>query len=410
MPKYIYWAKTKDSRTIKESIDASSREEVVSKLRSRGLFIISITDLSDKGDKINLPFLSRSRGKRSSIKIFDLVLLARNLSTTLSSGVTLLRSLEIIASQTESAKLESVLNSCKSSIRNGLSLSEAMSKYPDVFPPLWKGIVEVGEAAGNLQFVLDKLADYLEIRMDFERKVKSAMIYPGILAGAVTCAMIFFFKFILPKFVTLFKEFDMELPLMTRVIFDISIFFEKHFLLFLIFAAFFASAIFIMFKQKSIRAIWDKWSLRLFFLGNFIMVASLEKFCSTMAILLESGLPLVYSLEIVSRVMGNLLLEEKVLNAKDKVKEGSSLSDELRKTGIFPMLITEMTKIGEETGTLADVFKKVSKHYQRYMATVTERFLAAFEPLMIIVIGVAIGVVVVALFLPLFKLATVGGG
>ena len=409
MPKFKYTAKTKDGKTIKEVLNLSTKEDVVARLRAKGLLIISIVEVKEKGGSSSfLSSFSTHKGKRAKIKPHDLAFLARNLSTTLSAGVTLLRSLEILSSQAESLTLEKILRRCGEYIKEGLSLSEAIVKYPKVFSPLWRGLVEVGEASGNLPFVLEKLADYLEIRINFERKVKGALIYPAILFFVAVGAVIIFFKFILPKFTTLFDQFDIELPLPTRIIFNISKFLETNFLLVLIIMAAIVFGFTLFTKRPETRKIWDGIKLKLPIMGELTFLAALERLTSTTFILLDSGLPLVYTLEVVARGTGNSVLEKSLLQVTERVRDGASLSDEFRKLEIFPLLISEMAKIGEETGSMPQVFNKISTHYQKDLSSRIENLIAAFEPLMIIFIGIVIGGIVIALFLPLFKLSTLG--
>ena len=259
MPKFIYVAKTKKAQNIKDTELATSKAELVAKLRNRGLFIVSISEVDEKAaSRLSINFFGGPGGKRNSIQLTDLTFLARNLATTLSSGVTLLRSLEILASQTSSSKLQEILVKSSDSIKSGLSLSEAIAKYPKTFDNLWRGIIEVGEASGNLPFVLEKLADYLEMRMEFERKIKSAMVYPIILMCAAIGVLLVFFKVILPKFVTIFSQFNIELPLPTKIVFGISQFLEQYFLILIIgFCVVLASLIY-AFKQPETRKKWDR--------------------------------------------------------------------------------------------------------------------------------------------------------
>ena len=408
MPKFRYKAKTKDGKTVKEVLNLSTKDDVIARLRAKGLLIISIAEVKEGGGSPFLSAFSTHKGKRAKIKPYDLAFLARNLSTTLSSGVTLLRSLEILSFQAESIKLEKVLKHCSEYIKEGLSLSEAIVKYPKVFSPLWRGLIEVGEASGNLPFVLEKLADYLEVRMNFERKIKGALIYPAILFFVAVGAVIIFFKFILPKFTALFDQFDIELPLATKIIFNISKFFENHFLLVMIIMAAIGFGFSLFTKRPETRKIWDRIKLKLPIIGSLTFLGALERLTSTTFILLDSGLPLVYTLEVVARGTGNSVLEKNLLQVTERVRDGASLSDELRKMEIFPLLISEMAKIGEETGSMPQVFNKISTHYQKDLASRVERLIAAFEPLMIVLIGVVIGGIVIALFLPLFKLSTLG--
>ncbi|MDP2922621.1 MAG: type II secretion system F family protein [Candidatus Omnitrophota bacterium] len=411
MLRFNYIAKTRDSKTIKDIEDASSKEELIAKLKSRGLFIMSVSEAKSGEEKSVLSLLSfKRKGRRSSVKLQDIAFLARNLATTLSSGVTLLRSLEILSIQTESIKLGNILKNCGDQIKGGLSFKEAVAKYPTIFPPLWRAIVEVGEASGNLPSVLDKLADYLEMRMEFERKIKSALIYPCILMGAAIIAVFIFFNFILPKFDVIFKEFKIELPWPTQILFGISRIFTNHFVLVVLFFVLSGIGIYLFLKRPETKAIRDRLSLKLPLTGDLFFIFAIERFTSTMNILLESGLPLVYALEISARGVGNSVLEKNIAFVKDKIKDGASLSREFSKLNIFPILVSEMARIGEETGSMPEIFKKIAIHYNKELSSRVERLISAFEPIMILVIGVIIGTIVISLFLPLFKLATLGAG
>lgn len=410
MPRYQYAAKTKGGKTERGYLNVPSQEDAIARLRAQDLFVISIDEAKEgASNSVLSTWFSAKRGKRSSVKVHDLAFFGRNLATTLSSGVTLLRSLEILSKQSESAKLENILKSCVNYIKEGLSLSEALAKFPSVFSILWRGLIEVGEASGNLPFVLDKLADYLEMRVAFESKIKSALVYPTILMVVATAAVFGFFKFILPKFTMLFEQFDIELPLPTKIMFGISKFLENHTLLALAVIASVIAGCYIFVKQPMTRKIWERMQLKLPLVGQLIYLTYLERMTSTIYILLDSGLPLAYTLEVASRGIGNSILEKSMITVTSRVREGASLSDEFSRLHIFPLLISEMARIGEETGTMPQVFNKISAHYQREASIKIERLISAFEPIMIVFIGIIIGGIVISLFLPLFKLSTLGG-
>jgi len=411
MPQFSYVAKTKDARTIKEVVVAPSQAELVGRLRQRGLFVVSVSEVKEKTKSASaFSFSSRAKGKRNNIKLYDLTFFARNLSTTLYSGVTLLRSLEILSFQTESFKFEKILQEISKAVKEGLSLSEAISKYQAVFSPLWRGIVEVGEASGNLPFVLEKLASYLEMRMEFERKIKSALVYPSILLLAAVIAISVFFTVILPKFSMLFKQFGVELPLLTKLLFQVTDFITSHVLLIVVFITAIVVAFVNYTHRPQTRKSWDRLKLQLPIIGPLYFLASIERLTSTIYILLDSGLPVVYTLEVAARSVGNTLFEDSILQVKERVREGAPLSKELSRLQLFPLLISEMAKIGEETGTMPKVFHKIATHYQTELGTRVDRLVAAFEPIMIIVMGVVIGGLVVSLFLPLFRIASITKG
>jgi type IV pilus assembly protein PilC len=313
-----------------------------------------------------------------------------------------------VSYQSQSGKLESILKECSAHIRDGLSLAEAIAKYPKIFSQFWLGIVKVGESSGNLPFVLNQLADYLEMRMEFERKIQSALVYPIILSVAAVAAVFVFLKFIFPKFGELFESFDIELPALTQWIFSLSKFVEHNW--FIIFAAL-AGAYFVfrnLRHRPEVKKLIDRIIFKIPIFGNIIFLIYIERFTSIVHIMLESGLTLVYTLDITADSIGNTVFQKKLRLAAEKVREGGSLSEQLSQEGIFPLLVSEMSKIGEETGTMPDVFKKVSDYYLKELSSKVESLVAAFEPIMIVVMGITIGILVIALFLPLFKLSSLG--
>lgn len=408
MSLFSYIAKTKDGKNIKDAEEAFSREELIKRLKEKELFIISVKELSAKPFLSSPAFFKKKKG-HTGINLLDLTFFARNLATTLSAGVPLLRSLEVISVQTESVKLGVVIKNIVNGIKRGLSLSEAIATHPRVFSSLWRGIMEVGEATGNLPFVLERLASYLEMRLDFERRVKSALIYPVILLIAGFIAVFIFFQFILPRFTKLFEQFDITLPLITQILFNISNFTHKFFpYIFLLVVGTVVLSVWARRRPAMIQFL-DRISLQLPLVSDVVILTCLERFSSTMYILLESGVPIVYTLEVVSKSIGNNVLGEKIATVKENVRRGESLSSEVAKIDFFPSLITEIVSIGEEAGNLPEMFKKISSHYQRDLFTKVDRLVAVFEPLMIVVMGGVIGTIVISLFLPLFKLSTMGG-
>ncbi|MCF7876940.1 MAG: type II secretion system F family protein [Candidatus Omnitrophica bacterium] len=408
MPRFNYKVKNKSGDTFKDTQEALSKADMVSRLRREGYFIISISEEKGKKRKNFFSFKKKQK-KRQSIKLADLTFLARNLATTLSSGITLLRGLELVSYQSQSKKLEDILNKCSGHIRDGLSLAEAIAKYPKIFSQFWLGIVRVGESSGNLPFVLNQLADYLEMRMEFERKIKSALVYPIILSVAAVAAVFVFLKFIFPKFGTLFESFEIELPALTQLIFSLSEFVEQNWLIVLAALA----GLYFLFRnlqrRPEAKKIIDQMVFKIPILGNIIFLIYIERFTSIVHIMLESGLTLVYTLDITADSISNTVFQRKLRLAAEKVKEGGPLSEQLSQEGVFPLLVSEMAKIGEETGTMPDVFKKLSDYYLKELTSKVESLVAAFEPLMIVVMGIIIGILVIALFLPLFKLSTLGG-
>lgn len=404
MPRYSYIAKDRLAKQQRGIMEGTSREDIIKKLQAQGLFVIAVSS----ADKVTKTEGNKAKKfAHNAIKTEDLCQFARQLAVLLSSGVTLLRALEIVSNQTSSKKFHAMLCDITQNVKDGLSLTEAVQKYPRTFSSLWIGLIDTGEASGNLAQVLDKLAEYLEIQLAFIRKMVSAMVYPIVLLVAATGALFFFMAFIMPKFKDMFVQMDVELPGITLFVFSISDFMKTYALL--IIAAVGIGGY--LLKQWSYTEsggqFFDKVKLNVPGLKSFFLVYFLERMASTLAILFESGVPIVYALDVAIRGVGNSIIESKLANIKDNVKSGNSLAAEFDATGFFPPMVVEMASIGEEVGKLPEMFKKISDQYKMQLETGVERFTAAFEPVMIIVMGIGIGFLVIALFMPMFKMSSI---
>jgi type IV pilus assembly protein PilC len=407
MPKFSYIAKDKNAVTRRGVVDAATREDTVRTLQSQGLFVVAVSPQIEGKNKTSGATAGATKKKfgHGSIKSEDMCQFARQLSVLLSSGVTLLRSLEIVSAQTQSRKLNQLLIDVTNNVKEGLSLTEALAKYPRIFSSLWIGLIDTGEASGNLAQVLDKLASYLEMRQEFVRKITSALVYPAILTIAGAGAVFFFMTFIMPKFQEMFTSMNIELPVMTQILFGVSTFIQSN-ILFIIGGL---SALVVGLKQWSYtdggRNAIDRLQLAIPGFNTFFTIYFMERMCSTLAILFESGVPIVYALDVAIRGVGNTVIEQHLDRVKENVKSGSPLSAELGGTGFFPPMIVEMAAIGEEVGKLPDMFKKISAQYKIQLETMVERFTSMFEPIMIIIMGIGVGVIVISLFMPMFQMA-----
>jgi len=403
METYSYIAKDRQSRTRRGTIEASSREEAVKVLQAQNLYVIGISAAGAL--RRQKPQTDRTRKfSHSGVKLMDLAMFARQLATLLSSGVTLLRSLEVVSSQCESRKLNLILQDIIADVKRGLSLTESINKYP-IFTNLWRGLIDTGEASGTLSSVLDKLAGYLEMRMEFIRKLISAIIYPIILFVVAVAALSFFSVFVLPKFQEIFREFRVELPAITLIVFNITTFVRENFLL--VFLAGVSIPILLHFYIKTDQGkfVVDRLELQMFFVKGFFRIYFLERTSSTFYILFDSGVPIVYAIDVVQRSIGNAVIDKILGIIKENVKAGKSLAGELANSDFFPPMVVEMVAIGEEVGDLPGMFSKIANHYKTALTTKVERFTAMFEPMMIIFMGIVVGIIVVSLFLPMFELS-----
>ncbi|MDD2703536.1 MAG: type II secretion system F family protein [Candidatus Omnitrophica bacterium] len=410
MPKFVYVVRDKDGRKVSGVEESPNQEELIGRLQAKDFIVISIAlegKEAESGKAENL-VTSEFKRKHYGVHSNDLVLFCRQLATLLGAGVTILKSVDIISQQVTSHKLYHVLKSIEKNMEAGLSLHEAMAKYPSVFSDLWINLVESGEASGNIAVVLDRLASYLERNAEFRKKIISALIYPAILLFAGMGALLFLTIKIIPTFAELFAGFNIELPLLTRVLIAVSAFIRKFgigiigtiIVLVIVIKRYIAT------REGRKRNEGLKFRLPIF--GEFFRALIVERFSSEMSTLLESGVPILYSLEIAEQSVGNLIMGDIIKQVKEDVRQGKTLSAPLAKSGFFEPMVVQMVNIGEEIGELSPMLKKINAFYQGYVETFLARFVSLFEPIMLIFMGVIIGIMVVGMFLPIFQIANIG--
>jgi type IV pilus assembly protein PilC len=409
MPRFFYIARDRASKKSSGSVDASTQEEAISKLQAKDLIVVSILAEAQRevGLREDVSVGIKFKPKHYAVKSDDLVLFCRQLATLLGAGVTILKSLEIIGQQVASRKLFLVLADLKKNMEAGLSFHEALGKHPAIFSDLWVNLVESGEASGNLALVLGRLAGYLERNAAFKKKIVSALIYPVILLVAGLSALLFLTIKILPTFAELFKGFDIQLPILTQILMAVSEFMRKFFI-FIVIAI--AGGIFMLrryISTKQGRRSWEQFLFKLPVFGEFFRTLVIERFTSEMSTLVESGVPILYSLEIAEHSVGNLTLGDIIGKIKDDVREGKPLSQPLERSGFFDPMAVQMVAIGEEIGELSNMFKRLNAFYQEYVDTFLVRFSSMFEPLMLVFMGLVIGVMVIGMFLPIFQIAQI---
>ncbi len=414
MPSFFYVARDNAGKKITGSEEALSQEELIARLQAKNLLVVSIIAESAKEKTAATAYRTETTGKRASFKHFgvtseDLVLFCRQLSTLLEAGVSILKSLDIISRQVASRKFHVAIKDLEKTMEAGLSFHEALAKHPKIFSELWINLVESGEASGNLSVILSRLSSYLERQDAFKHKLISSMMYPAILLLAGFGALLFLTLKIIPTFSALFKSFNITLPLLTQILVAASDFIRKYMLM----IAGAAGAAFFMFKKyigtKPGRMQFERLEFKLPLFGDFFRALIVERFSSSMSTLIESGVPILYSLEITERTVGNLVVAEIIRQVKDAVREGRSLSKPLQDSNFFDPMVVQMIAVGEEIGDLPQMFKRINAFYQEHVETFLTRFAALFEPIMLLFMALVIGIMVIGMFLPIFKLATVGG-
>ena len=413
MAKFMYIARDSEGKKVTGVEEGTNEEELIGRLQNMNLTVVSIMSAGRielnkaMGESSGRPAfaLKRHFGVNSS----DLSLFCRQLATLLGSGVTILASLETISKQVTSSRLYSVIKDLQREMEQGLSFHETLEKHKDIFSELWINLVESGEASGNLAVVLDRLAMYLERNAEFRRKLISALIYPAILLAGSLGALLFLTIKIVPTFAEVFRGFNVDLPVPTQILMSVSDFIRRFILL--IFACLVVSIF--LFKKyiatQEGRRQWEHFLFRLPVFGDFFRALCVERFSSEMSTLVESGVPILYSLEITEKSVGSVILGEIVHRVKEDVRSGKPLSVPMEQSGFFEPMVVQMVTIGEEIGELSQMFKRINAFYQEYVSTFLTRILTLFEPIMLIFMGLVVGLMVVGMFLPIFQMTKIGG-
>lgn len=405
MPKFVYKVRDKQGQERQETQEAATQEQLVARLQKEGLLITSVArqDLTQPpaGGKVKL------RHYHVGVTSDDLVVFGRQLATLLGAGVTLLKSLEVLNKQVESWRLHLAIREITYNIAAGSSFGDALAKRPDIFSKFWVHIVETGEASGALPLVLGQLAGYLETSAAIRRKVISALIYPAVLVCLCLAALTVFTVWIIPIFSRVFTSFNVELPLLTQAIMALSNFLRRYILV-----LFAGLAALIYAGRKYIRTETGKWQLdRLKFkipvLSSLFQRVAIERFASGLATLIESGVPIVYGLDIIGPAVGNKVVEKAIGEVKESVRQGKTMSGPMEASGVFTPMAVQIVSVGEEIGELGKMLRKISEFYQERIATTLTRLTTLIEPAVLIFMGVVVGVLVVSMFLPIFQLAMV---
>lgn len=415
MPKFKYVVKDNHGQTVTAETEAFDRNSLIQELQKNGYFILKVEDQALQPPPQPKAFHTPAGGgdhrkfTHKGIKLTDLLSFARQLTTMLEAGVTLLRSLEVIASQMESQKLYKVLSEINRDVEQGSSLSEAMAKHPRVFNQFWVSLVEVGEASGTMPTVLNKLTFYLEQQAAFRASIISAIIYPAILFFVCMGAVAVFALFIGPQFEKIFGQMGVQLPLITKALLALFKFVrEKFFLIVVVLGAlYFVFDRYI--KTPGGRMKWEQFLFGLPTFGNILKLIVIERFTSQMAILVDSGVPILQALDISQRLVDNMICAKVIGDIKESVRQGELLVAPMDRSKFFPGMAIQMITVGEETGELSKMLKHVAAFYQNNVEVFMKRFGTLIEPFMLVFMGGIIGVIVLAMFLPLFNIGQLGG-
>ncbi len=409
MPMFEVVVRGADGQQTQTVVEAESEEVLRRNLESQGYETLKVSRSRQRSRRARVSMFRR-------VKLVDLAQFCRQFATMINAGVSLVRCLSVLQEQTSNPSLKAIINDIRLEVEGGNTLSGAMAKYPRTFSNLAVGLVRAGEVGGVLDETLLRLAGFMEKDVELRRKIKSSMTYPAIVMVFAIGIVTFLVSFIVPKFMALFDELGIgreEMPMLTRLLRDISYFVRDHFLLFLGIVAAIVFAIRLLGRTRAGRRYLDIIKLKFPVFGKLTHKVAIARFASTLSTLLQSGVPILQALETVAGTVGNEIIAEAVLDARASIREGEEIGAPLRASGMFPPMVVQMVTIGEETGSLDQMLQKVSEFYESEVDMALEQLTSALEPMLIVFLGVVVGFIVIAMFMPLVALIdrlSQGGG
>lgn len=391
---------------LKGTVEAASESAVVAKLRSQGLapLQVALTSTTGLNQEISIPGLE----KRVSVE--ELAIFAKQLSGLINAGLPLMRALAVIADQTESKKLATAVTTVQADIAAGKSFSAALAAQPKVFPPLMVSLINVGETGGFLGESLVAVAKSYRADVDLQQKIKSAMTYPIVVLVIAVLGVAAMLTFVVPIFEQMFASMGGELPIPTQILVTLS----RNMIWIGPLMIIAGVAGFVWYQRSkdtdSFRSVMDPFRLRMPIFGSFITKIAVARFARNLAMMLKAGVPLIQALELVGKASNNKAVEDALHDVRESVRHGRSFSAPLAKAAVFPTMVSQMVSVGEESGTLPDMLDSIADFYETEVKAASEQLTSMIEPIMITLLGVLIGGMVVALYMPMFTMYEQIGG
>ncbi len=400
MPVFDYQVKDSGGNNVTGQKEAPNMNAMVQELKSQGYLILKVQEA-----KAGRHRHKQDTGKQGKIKLDDVLVFSRQMATMVDAGIPLVQSLEILSEQTEKAVFRRIIQMIKADVEGGKNFSEGLEAHKKVFSPLFISMVRAGEASGTLDEILDRLATYLEKISNLQKKIKSAMIYPIVVFGIAITITTLMLVFIIPKFAEIFQSLNAKLPAPTQMLIDFSHVLRSQFL---VIAGTLGAVIFVLraFIKTPLGTLWwDRFKLRMPIFGTLFLKSAISKFSRTLATLVKSGVPILTALEIVGNTAGNRVIELALIDVKSSIREGEGIAGPLEKKNIFPIMVVRMVAVGEETGEMEQMLVKVADFYDAQVDAAVDGLSSLLEPLIIAFLGIVIGGIVIAMFLPILNLS-----
>lgn len=399
MPVFNYLAKDLQGLEHTGTIETSDVRNVAKILSKKGYVVISIKEKKETQIKLFNKFFNR-------VSFSELVMMTRQLATMIEAGLVLSEAIDILSEQASNAKLKETLEHVSRDIKAGMDLATSLKKYPDVFPILYSNLIKAGESSGKLDQVLLQMADSLEKDREFRARVKGAMIYPVVIVVMMIGVMAVMLLFVIPRLTSLYTQSNIELPLPTKILIGVSDFAVSFWWLILVIAI----LIVIIFNRwvatKPGKYEFDRLLLKMPVIGKLIQLTSLTNFTRTFSLLISAGIPIIDSLIIVTDVVGNAVYKKALQTCAMGVERGLLLSSQLEQIGVFPKIVSQMFRVGEETGKVDSISLKLSEYFEQESDHMVKNLTVIIEPVILVILGIGVAFLVLSIILPIYKLTT----
>ncbi len=402
MPTFAWTGRSADGKIRDGELVAASREEVTSFLKKERISVTAIRRQEEQAKEGKVG--GKVRGKVSDK---DLVVFTRQMATMIDAGLPLVQSLELIASQAENPVLAKVLKDVRASVEGGENFSDALRKHPKVFGDLYVNMVAAGEAGGVIDSILNRLAKYIEKSIGLKRKVKTAMIYPAVIVSVAVIVVTIMLVWVIPVFAKLFGDFGADLPMLTQMVINLSYFMRRNFLWIAIAVGATGYGFVRYYNTEAGRKQIDSIALKAPIFGPLIQKVAVAKFTRTLGTLISSGVNLMDGMDITAKSAGNKTIEMAINRVRQEISAGKTIAEPLGKERVFPKMVVSMLAVGESTGSMDAMLNKIADFYDDEVDVAVNNLTAMLEPLFIVILGAAVGTLVIAMYLPIFKMASV---
>jgi type IV pilus assembly protein PilC len=405
MPKFAWVGKARNGDIQKGEMEANNEAMVIAQLRKQGLMPSTV---KEKGKGLDVEL--KIPGFKQKVTTKDLVVFTRQFATMIDAGLPLVQCLDILARQQENKTFKEVLQNVKEDVESGSTFADALKKHPKVFDELFVNLVAAGEIGGILDTILNRLAAYIEKALKLRKQVKSAMTYPATIVGIATIVIAVILVFVIPAFEKMFADFGGALPAPTQIVINISNFVQSYILVIIGFIVLMVFSFKRIYRTKKGRLKMDQLALKAPIFGVLIRKVAVAKFSRTLGTMISSGVPILDGLEIVAKTAGNKVVENAIYEVRESISHGKTIAEPLEKSGVFPPMVCQMVAVGEQSGAIDTMLNKIADFYDDEVDDAVSNLTAMMEPLLMLFLGVTVGGLVIAMYLPIFKIAgTVGG-